>query len=91
VCSGSWAVYLVVRQSTVCGSAAKLSALSDRTEQMPQPSHVMSQDSFNQRRRVEPIMEKHLVNPKIKVMPLRLPPRNEYDDVDCERDLKIEG
>jgi hypothetical protein len=36
------------------------------------------------------IMEKYLVNPKIKVTPLRLPPRNEYDDIDCEWDLKIE-
>jgi hypothetical protein len=38
----------------------------------------------------KPVMEKYLVNPKIKVTPLRLPPRNEYDDIDCEWDLKIE-
>jgi hypothetical protein len=31
-----------------------------------------------------------LVNPKITVTPLRVPPRNEYDDVDCEWDLKLE-
>ena len=35
-----------------------------------------------------PIMERYLVNPEIKVTPLRLPPRNEHDDVDCEWDLR---
>jgi hypothetical protein len=38
----------------------------------------------------KPILEKYLVNPKIKVTPLRVPPRNEYDDIDCEWELKIE-
>ena len=38
----------------------------------------------------KPIMEKYLVNPKIKVTPVRLPPRNEYDDIDCEWELKID-
>jgi hypothetical protein len=37
-----------------------------------------------------PILEKYLVNPKIKVTPLRVPPRNEYDDIACEWDLKLE-
>jgi len=36
-----------------------------------------------------PIMEKYLVNPKIKVTPLRLPPRNDDDDIDCEWELKL--
>ena len=37
-----------------------------------------------------PILEKCLVNPKIKVTPVRVPPRNEYDDIDCEWDLRLE-
>jgi hypothetical protein len=37
----------------------------------------------------KPIMEKYLVNPKIKVTPLRLPPRNDDDDIDCEWELKL--
>ncbi len=37
-----------------------------------------------------PIMEKYLVNPKIKVTPVRVPLRNEYDDVDCEWELRLE-
>jgi len=36
-----------------------------------------------------PVMERYLVNPKIKVTPLRLPPRNEYDDVGCEWELRL--
>ena len=35
------------------------------------------------------ILEEYLVNPKIKVTPLRLPPRNEYDDIDCGWELKL--
>ena len=37
------------------------------------------------------VLEKYLVNPKIKVTPLRVPPRNSSDDVDCEWELKIES
>lgn len=37
-----------------------------------------------------PILEKYLVNPKIKVTPLRVPARNEYDEINCEWDLKLE-
>ena len=36
----------------------------------------------------QPILEKYLVNPKIKVTPLRVPPRNADDDIDCEWELK---
>ena len=35
------------------------------------------------------IMEKYLVNPKIKVTPLRLPPRNDDDEIDCEWELAL--
>jgi len=38
----------------------------------------------------KPLMEKYLVNPRIKVSPLRLPPRNSNDDVDCQWELTIE-
>ncbi|MDM8001204.1 MAG: hypothetical protein QUS33_14750, partial [Dehalococcoidia bacterium] len=37
----------------------------------------------------QPILEKYLVNPRIKVTPLRVPPRNEYDDIDCEWELRL--
>lgn len=37
----------------------------------------------------QPILEKYLVNPKIKVTPLRVPPRNEHDDIDCEWELTL--
>ena len=36
-----------------------------------------------------PIMERYLVNPGIKVTPLRLPPRNESDDIDCQWELRL--
>ena len=34
-------------------------------------------------------MERYLVNTEIKVTPLRLPRRNEYDDVTCEWELRL--
>jgi hypothetical protein len=37
----------------------------------------------------KPVMEKYLVNPNVKVTPLRLPPRNDDDDIDCEWELKL--
>jgi hypothetical protein len=36
-----------------------------------------------------PIMERYLVNDEIKVTPLRLPPRNESDDIDCEWEMRL--
>ncbi len=37
----------------------------------------------------KPILEKYLVNPRIKVTPLRLSARNEYDDIDAEWELRL--
>jgi len=36
------------------------------------------------------IMEKQIVNPNIKVMPLKLPPRKGPDDIPCQWELKLE-
>jgi len=36
-------------------------------------------------------MEKYLINPKIKVTPLKLPPRNSPDEISCQWEFKIEG
>jgi len=38
----------------------------------------------------QPVMEKFLNNPKIKVTPLKLPPRKSPDDTFCRWELKIE-
>ena len=35
------------------------------------------------------VMEKYLVNPKIKVTPLKLPPRKSKDEIACQWELKI--
>jgi len=35
-------------------------------------------------------MEKYLINPKIKVTPLKLPPRNSPDEISCQWEFKIE-
>ena len=38
----------------------------------------------------KPVMEKFLNNPKIKVTPLKLPPRKSPDDTFCQWELKLE-
>jgi hypothetical protein len=38
----------------------------------------------------QPVMEKFLNNPKIKVTPLKRPPRKSADDTFCQWELKIE-
>lgn len=37
------------------------------------------------------VMEKYLVNPKIKVTPLKLPPRKSPDEIACQWEFKIES
>jgi hypothetical protein len=37
------------------------------------------------------VMEKYFNNPKIKVTPLKLPPRKGPDDICCKFDIKLEG
>ena len=36
------------------------------------------------------IMEKYFLNPKLKVTPLKLPPRKNPEDISCQWELKIE-
>jgi len=36
------------------------------------------------------VMEKYLINPKIKVTPLKLPPRKSPDEIACQWEFKIE-
>ena len=38
----------------------------------------------------KPVMEKYFNNPKIKVTPLKLPPRKSPDEVCCQFELKLE-
>ena len=38
----------------------------------------------------QPIMEKYFINPKIKVTPLKLPPRKSPDEIACQWEFKIE-
>jgi len=38
----------------------------------------------------KPVMEKYLVNPRIKVTPLLLPPRKSPEDIACQWEFKIE-
>jgi len=38
----------------------------------------------------ERVMKAYLVNPKVKVTPLKLPPRKERDEVACIWEFKIE-
>jgi hypothetical protein len=39
----------------------------------------------------KPVIEKYLVNPKIKVTPLVLPPRKSPEDIACRWEFKLEG
>lgn len=39
----------------------------------------------------EPVMKAYLVNPRIKVTPLKLPPRESRDEAACVWEFKIEG
>ncbi|MFC2000798.1 DUF6125 family protein [Chloroflexota bacterium] len=36
------------------------------------------------------ILKKQLINPRIKVTPLKLPPRESYDEIACQWELKLE-
>lgn len=38
----------------------------------------------------KPMIEKYLVNPKIKVTPLKLPPRKSPDEIACQWEFKLE-
>lgn len=38
-----------------------------------------------------PIMEKYVINPKVKVIPLKLPPRKSPDEIACKWELKLEA
>ena len=38
----------------------------------------------------EAVMRKYLINPKIKVTPLKLPPRASYEEIACQWEFKIE-
>jgi hypothetical protein len=42
--------------------------------------------NFNEK----PLMEKYFINPKVKVTPLKLPPRKSSDDIACQWEFKIE-
>lgn len=37
-----------------------------------------------------PVLQKYLVNPRIRVTPLRVPARDEYDDIDAEWELSLD-
>lgn len=39
----------------------------------------------------KPMMERYLINPNIKVTPLKLPPRKSRDDIACQWEFKIEA
>jgi hypothetical protein len=36
------------------------------------------------------LMEKYLMNPRIKVTPLKLPPRKSQEEMACQWELKLE-
>jgi len=38
----------------------------------------------------KPLIEKYFINPKVKVTPLKLPPRKSPDDIACQWEFKIE-
>ena len=38
----------------------------------------------------KPLIEKYFINPKVKVIPLKLPPRKGPDDIACQWEFKIE-
>ena len=39
----------------------------------------------------KPVIEKYMINPKIKVTPLVLPPRKSPEDIACRWEFKLEG
>lgn len=39
----------------------------------------------------KPILEKYYINPKIKLTPLKLPPRKSPDEIACQWDIKLEA
>jgi len=49
-------------------------------ERIPHVCHVLE----------KPCMEKYFLNPRLKVTPLKLPPRQSPDDIACQWDLSLE-
>lgn len=50
------------------------------------PERISWLCNFNEK----PLMEKYFINPKVKVIPLKLPPRKSPDEIACKWELKIE-